>query len=106
MLTAMVMLTTTVPLTTTASDPSLATGVAYAAPAMLAAAFRDLPASVRAGDPLAVQVTVPSNSTCDGVVTFRDSESLKLDLRDETGAGAAGTPPCHRVLGVARPTST
>jgi hypothetical protein len=77
------LVTATVLLTTTASFPSPGTTVALAAPAMLSAAFRDLPASVRAGDPLAVQVAVPSNATCDGVVTFRDSERLKLDTRDE-----------------------
>lgn len=73
-------------LTVSASVQSPVAGVAYAAPAALSASFRDLPSSVRAGNILAIQVTVPSGTTCDGIVTYRDSHQTKLDQRNE-GSG-------------------
>jgi len=63
--------------------PSPATGLVYAS---ISASFRDLPASVRAGDILAVQVGVPNGSTCEGTITYRDGGRQKLEQRNE-GSG-------------------
>lgn len=53
-------------------------GIASAAPAMLEAAFRDLPLSVRTGDALKVQVDVPGDASCSGLITYRDNSTQKL----------------------------
>jgi len=54
-------------------------GTVVAAPASLDASFRDLPASLQAGDVLSIQVVVPSGASCDGAVTYRDGLSLPFD---------------------------
>jgi hypothetical protein len=61
-------------------------GVALAAPAALSAAFRDLPSSIRAGDVLGIQVSVPGGATCDGTIIYRDGNRQKLDSRNESGS--------------------
>jgi hypothetical protein len=58
--------------------------VAVAAPAAYDASFQNLPTSVRAGDALAVQVGVPSGSTCDGNVAYRDGTATKLISTNES----------------------
>jgi hypothetical protein len=61
------------------------TRAVVAAPAFYEASFRDLPASVRTGDILTVQLNVSSGSTCDGSITYRDGAVQKLDSMQESG---------------------
>lgn len=63
--------------------PHLGAGAALAAPAAFDAMFRDLPASVRTGDPLMVQVQVPGGATCEGSITYRDNTVQKLAKIEE-----------------------
>jgi hypothetical protein len=67
-------------------------GVAVAAPAALAVAFRDLPTSVRAGSALTVQVGVSSGATCDGTITYRDGVVQKLDSLGESDGRCRWNP--------------
>ena len=59
---------------------------AVAAPASLETAFRDLPATVRTGDILKVQVDAPDQAVCDGNISYRDNSIQKLaELKENDG---------------------
>jgi hypothetical protein len=68
------------------------TGVVMAAPAALGVSFRDLPASVRAGAILSVQVGVSSGATCDGTIVYRDGDTQKLDSTSESDGRCRWNP--------------
>jgi hypothetical protein len=75
----------TVLLTATVLVPNPGAGIAVAA-SSLAVAFRDLPASVRAGDSLRVIVDAPGGSMCDGLITYRDNSTQTLtQIKEEDG---------------------
>lgn len=67
-------------------------GVVMAAPAAQSASFRDLPASIRAGGVLTVQVGVAAGASCDGAITYRDGEIQKLDQVKESDGRCRWTP--------------
>jgi hypothetical protein len=67
-------------------------GVVMAAPAAQSASFRDLPASVRAGGILTVQVGVATGTSCDGTITYRDGDVQKLDQVKESDGRCRWTP--------------
>jgi hypothetical protein len=73
----------TVLLTAAVVVPGLGARIAVAAPAALDVAFRDLPASVRAGDSLRVRVDAPDGSVCDGTITYRDNSTQTLSQAQE-----------------------
>lgn len=76
----------TVLLTAAAIVPGLGARIAVAAPASLAVAFRDLPASVRAGDSLRVVVDAPDGALCDGSIVYRDNSTQMLSqVKEEDG---------------------
>ncbi|MFN8635088.1 MAG: hypothetical protein U0893_14625 [Chloroflexota bacterium] len=70
-------------LTAAVAVPRWGAGVAVAAPAMIETAFRDLPATVRTGDPLRVQVDVQDGSSCQGNIVYRDNSQQALKQVDE-----------------------
>jgi hypothetical protein len=79
----MVAVLVTAILTAAVAVPRWEAGTAAAAPANVEIAFRDLPASVRTGEPLRVQVDVENGSVCDGTIVYRDNSKQDLKQVDE-----------------------